>query len=322
MTDIEQNPALQTPQIPHPDPYMEEDEINLLDLMLVLVKHKWLIIGMVFITGVAAVFYSLSLTNIYRSEATVGLRPEKKATVNPLSALGGLGGIVAGQLGLGGGGSLEKLEVVLQSRNLTNRIINKYNLMPIIFADDWNAAKKTWRTDKPPTLQDGWKAMQGLLQVKLNAKQSTLMVGIEHEDPQKAKQFTEYYITELSETLRQEVLRDAAENMRFYREQLSRTSDSFLKEKLYALLANEIETETFARAQKYYGFLVLDPPIVPDPDKKVKPKRSVICMLSVVVAFFTAVFIAFLIEFIQRIKAEDPERYRQMIQGLKIWQRH
>jgi hypothetical protein len=44
--------------------------------------------------------------------------------------------------------------------------------------------------------------------------------------------------------------------------------------KISELLAKEIEKETFARAQKYYSFIVLDPPIAPDIDKKVKPKRA------------------------------------------------
>ena len=54
----------------------------------------------------------------------------------------------------------------------------------------------------------------------------------------------------------------------------------------------EIEKETFARAQKYYSFIVLDPPVAADIDKKVKPKRALICTLSVTVAGFLAIFLA------------------------------
>ena len=104
-----------------------------------------------------------------------------------------------------------------------------------------------------------------------------------------AKKMVEFYIIEVSEFLREETLNDAEENKRFLRQQLDQTSDVLLKEKIYILLANEIEKETFARAQKYYSFTVLDPPIVPDLNKKVKPKRRIICILSVTVVFFTAV---------------------------------
>ena len=314
----------QTPQPiqiqPFPD--MDEDETNLLDLMLVLVKHKIMIIGLVLLTGLAALIYSLKLTNIYRSEATIALRSEGKNSTNPLAGLGGIGGIMAGQLLLGGGGTLEKLEVVLQSRNLTSRVINKYNLMPLIFSEVWDADKKKWNTDSPPTLQDGWNIMKGMLKVKSDSRTNTIKVGVEHEGPETAKKFVEYYLTELSETLREEVLHDSAENMHFFREQLSKTSDTLLKEKIYTMLVKEIERDTFARAQKYYSFVVLDPPIVPDSDKRVKPKRSIICLLSVTLAFFIAIFLAFLTEFFQHIRLEDQDRYQKIVQGIKIWNNH
>ena len=299
-------------------PYPEEDEINLLDLLMVLVKHKFLIIGMVFLSGTAAVVISLLMTNIYRSEATLVARTQEEASFNPLTALGGLGGAMAEGLGLGGGGSLEKLEVVLKSRNLTNRVIKKYELMPVIFSHDWSEKKKKWDTDKPPTLQDGWEEMQDRLTVRVDIKKNTIKVSFDHEHPKTARKVVDYYLTELSEILREEVLKDAAENMRFFRKQLEKTIDSLLEEKIYSMLAKEIEKETFAKAQKYYSFLVLDPPIVPDADKQVRPKRALICILSIIVAFFVAVFLAFIKEYAHRLKTEDQERYQEMVQGMRF----
>ncbi len=304
-------------------PVTEEDEINLLDLFLVLLRHKFLIGFLVVAAGVGAVFYSLSLENIYRSEATLTPREEEKSGPS-IPSLGGLGGMVAGQLGIGGGGSLEKLEVVLSSRELTLKIIQKYDLMPKIFQDQWDEKKKAWlpEVEEPPSLQDGMKAIKdGMLKVSTDPEKGTLTVGIEHKDPALAKQWVDYYVKELSETLRAEVLHDANENKRFFTEQLDRTSDALLKEKIYNLMAKEIEKETFAKAQKYYSFQVIDPPIVSDLDKKVAPKRSIICILSVFVAFFFAVFLSFFLEFIRRIRTDDPERYRQIKNGLKPWKR-
>jgi len=258
------------------------------------------------------------MSNIYRSEATLVARTQEEASFNPLSALGGFGGAMAEGLGLGAGGSLEKLEVVLKSRNLTNRVITKYNLMPFIFSHDWNEKMKKWDTDKPPTLQDGWKEMQDRLTVRMDIKKNTIKVGIDHEDPKTARKVVNYYLTELSEILREEVLKDAAENMRFFRKQLEKTVDSLLEEKIYSMLAKEIEKETFARAQKYYSFLVLDPPIVPDPDKQIRPKRALICILSIIVAFFLAVFLAFIKEYAHHLKTEDPERYQEMVQRMRF----
>ena len=112
---------------------------------------------------------------------------------------------------------------------------------------------------------------------------------------------------------REVTIQYAREKASFVEEELSKTSDALLREKLYTLLANEIEKETFARARQYYNFEVIDPPIVPDLNKKVKPKRSIICVLTVIVAFFLAVFIAFFLEFFQNARENtDPEQREKL----------
>ena len=320
--DIQRAEAKNSPQSPqvYPDAPYDEDEINLLDLFMVLVRRKWLIIGLVALTGVAALIISLLMTNIYRSEATIAAREtEQSAGKSITGALGGLGGLVASEIGLGGGSDADKIEVLLKSRRLAELVVEKHNLLPILFDTKWDSRKKTWIETPAPTIQDAYKMIKGdLLKVSRDRKTDVITASIEHKDPQFAKSMMQYYLTELSEGLRAKVLKDAQENMRFLTEQLDRTTDPLLREKIYNMLAKEIEKDTFARAQTYYGFYVLDPPIAPDLNKKAKPKRSLICILSVVVAFFVAVFLAFFLEYLNRLKTEEPDRYQQLKDGLRL----
>jgi uncharacterized protein involved in exopolysaccharide biosynthesis len=308
---MEQRPPEQRvpPEYPppyYPYPYEPEDEINLLDYFMVLWKHKWLIIGMVFLAGLAAVFFSLRMTNIYRSEATIIPRQEEKSATPPsLAILRGLGGMAEELVGLGTGGSLDKFEVVLKSRYLSQRIVEKYKLMPRLFEEDWDAEKKAWLINPAPTFQDGYKALMDMLSVSRDRKSDVMTIKFDHKDPRFAKEMAEHYLTALSETLREETLKDAEENQRFLRKQLEQTPDALMKEKISAMLAREIEKETFARAQRYYSFQVLDPPFVPDLDKEVKPRRALICILSVTVAFFVAIFLAFFLEYIHNVRTRE-----------------
>jgi len=321
-------PASPPPAGYYPPPYYypneDEDEINLLDLLIVLLKHKFLIVGVVFLAAIGSVLYALSLDNIYRSEATIIPRAEEKTAVpSALSALGGLGGIAGDMLGLGGGGSLDKFEVVLNSRTFATKIYKKHkdDILPGLYEDAWDAASKKWYDDveKPPTVQDINKAISEFLTINSDKKTGTLVLQVEHTDPAYAKKMVDYYLTELSDSLREETLRDATENQKFLSGQIEQTPDVLLKEKIYALLAKEIEKETFARAQNPYSFLILDPPIVPDLDKRVKPKRRMICMLSVIVAFFMAVFLSFFLEYIQNTRnSEDPERIERFKQSIRL----
>ena len=292
----------------YPYPYEPEDEINLLDYFMVLWKHKWLIIGMVLLAGLAAVFFSLRMTNIYRSEATIIPRQEEKSATPPsIAILRGLGGMAEELAGLGSGGSLDKFEVVLKSRYLSQRIVDKYKLMPRLFDEEWDSAKKAWLVKPAPTFQDAYDALMGMLTVSRDRKSDVMTIKFDNKDPQFAKEMADRYLTELSETLREETLKDAEENQRFLRKQLEQTSDVLMKEKISAMLAKEIEKEIFARAQTYYSFQVLDPPFAPDLDKKVKPKRALICVLSVTVAFFMAVFLAFFLEYIHNVRTREVE---------------
>ena len=173
--------------------------------------------------------------------------------------------------------------------------------------------------EEPPTQQDITKAISGLLTILADKKKSVLTIAVEYTDPTYAKKMVEYYLRELSDTLREGTLKDATENQKFLSGLIEKTSDVLLKEKIYALLAKEIEKETFARAQNPYSFQVLDPPIVPDLDKKVKPKRSMICMLSVIVAFFMAIFLAFFIEYVNNVRDnEDQERIERFKDSLDL----
>ena len=310
----------------YPQPYPEEDEINLLDYLIVLLKHKRLIAGIVGGAAVLAVVVTILMTNIYRSEATITARQQEKAEGgSALAALRGVAGIAGELVGFGSGGDVDKIETLLKSRELVRRVVEKNSLLPRLFEDDWDPKKKEWKENPAPTIQDAYKLFKDdLLTVSRDRKTNIVTVKIDHKDPQFAKQLVDHYLTELSETLREETLNDAAENQRFLREQLDKTFDALLREKISNLLAKEIEKETFARAQRYYSFIVLDPPVVSDLDKKVKPKRALICILSVIVAGFFAVFAAFFAEYVHNVKAsEDPERLNTLRRyvDFRLWKK-
>lgn len=303
----------------HELPYLEEDEINLLDYLIVLLRHKWLIMGMVLLSGLAAVFTTLRMPDIYRSEATIAPRQKERTASSALSAFEGLGGLAGDIVGLGGGGSLEKIEVVLKSRHLSRTVVGRHNLMPRLFEEAWDKEKKKWKQNPTPTLQDAHATLVGMMTLSRDRRSDMLTIQIDDTDPGFAKEMVDHYLSALSESLRKETLQDAKENQHFLRKQLEQVSDPLLKEKLYSLLAREIEKETFARAQKYYGFLVLDPPIEPDLNKPVGPNRRLTGILAVIVSFFVAVFIAFFLEYIHHLKTVgDPLRLKRLKNSLRL----
>lgn len=302
--------------------FYEEEEINLIDFLIALLRHKFLIMGMVFIAGVGAVVMTSGKERTYRSEAVITPRTQETTKIfSARSTEGMVSGMAGEQISFGGSGSREKILAVLNSRNLAGTVIEKYKRMPILFPGKWDSDKDKWKTDAPtPTLQDGILAIRGMLHVDVKKKGSRgITVGIVNKDPEMAKRLVNEYLTTLSESMREAVLRDTAENKRFLEEQLGETPDPLVVEKIYALLAAEIEKDTFARGQKYFGFRILDPPVAPDLNKGEPTRRKSTILLSVVVAFFLAIFMAFMIEYFRRFKTENREQYNELVEELKVW---
>jgi uncharacterized protein involved in exopolysaccharide biosynthesis len=307
---------------PYPPGTVEEDEINLLDLFIVLLKHKVMILSVISLAGIAAVVISLLMPNVYRSEATIAPTTQEKAggILSTLGGLGGFGAMIASEAGIGATGSLDQFDVVLKSRDLTNSIIRQYELMPFLFEDDWDAENKKWKKnekEKQPKFEDAYKAIHKLLTVKPEKKQNVMRISFESKDPEMARTILNYYIVGLSEFLRQQTLEDAAAQQLHLTQQLTKTIDPLLKNRLYELIAKQIEKETLAKIQRHYSFTVIDPSFVPE--RKFKPKRALICMISAVAAFFIAIFLAFFLEYVKNLKTrEDPERLANLRKSMRL----
>jgi len=79
-----------------------------------------------------------------------------------------------------------------------------------------------------------------------------------------------------------------------------------MRKTLFDLIANEQKNVMLANTQKDFAFRVLDPAV--EPDKKIKPKRSLIVILAVFVAGFLAALYAFIKEGIAKRREEENSR--------------
>jgi uncharacterized protein involved in exopolysaccharide biosynthesis len=292
-----------------PDTAYDDEEVHLLDLFIVLLRHKVLIFLFVFLTGSVAAAVSLWLPDIYQSAATIVPTTQERGG-GALSALGGFGAMIAGEAGIVTAGSIEQFDVVLKSRELTASIVRRYNLQPYLFAERWDPTRKAWR-EEAPKFEQIHGAMQNRLTVRKDKNQNVVNLSFEAQEPEMARKILNYYIDGLSDFLRNQILTDAAAQQRHLGEQIAKTSDPLLRNRLYELIAKQIEQETLARVQRYYSFNVIDPPYVPE--RKFKPKRTLICVLSVVVALFLAIFLAFFLEYVRNLRTrEDPARLESL----------
>src|SRR4051812_37019726 len=98
----------------------EADEISLLDLLIMLARHKLLIVAMPFAVAVAAAGYSLTMVNVFTASTRILPPQGQSSTSAALAQLGGLAGLA------GVKNSSDLYIGMLKSRTVADNMIQRF----------------------------------------------------------------------------------------------------------------------------------------------------------------------------------------------------
>ncbi len=290
------------------------DEIDLLELWRILLKYKRVILLATFGAAIVAAGISLLMPNIYRAEVLLApvVSADDAKSGGLASALGGLGGLASmAGISIGGSSSTEENLAVLQSRDFLWKFVQEKKLMPILFEDAWDEQQKKWKeadVKKQPGQMDVHRLFTkgGLLSVDKDKKTDLVTVAVEWGDAALAANWANALVEKLNQYLAQQAIARSESNLKYLNEELMRAQIEEMRKTLFDLIANEQKQAMLANAQKEFAFKVLDPAV--EPDKKIKPKRSLIVILTAFVAGFLAILYAFIMEGIAKRREEENSR--------------
>ncbi|MEJ2333312.1 MAG: Wzz/FepE/Etk N-terminal domain-containing protein, partial [Desulfobulbaceae bacterium] len=212
---------------PFPVGESREDEIDLIELWRVVWAGKLFIIAfVVFCTLVAGVVSFVFLPKIYKSTAALIPAKQEKSS---LGSLGGLIGNLALPISLPGQGS-SNIMSFLESRTLKERLITKYNLLPVLYSDLWNPETKKWAVDAPDDKPTLIKALQaGILDAYFSVSQDKnndlINLSWSGEEPAFCALMLERVIKELTFFLENEYVSDAKREREFVEGQLAKATE-------------------------------------------------------------------------------------------------
>jgi len=146
----------------------EEDEINLLQLLLVIVRRKMLIIKVCSVVMVLSVCYSLTLKNTYTATSKF-YPPQKETPIGNLASLIAQAGPLASLGGLGGPGDLYL--AITKSRTVADAVVKRLDLQ-----------KADGRT---LSLEKARNGLMGATKIAVG-KDGIITVAANSKDPQKA----------------------------------------------------------------------------------------------------------------------------------------
>jgi tyrosine-protein kinase Etk/Wzc len=294
----------------------EEDEINLIDLLIVLAKHKTMILKATLGAALLAVGVTLLMPNVYTG--TAGILPpqqSKSSASELLSQLGGLAGAAGSSLGIKNPNDL--YIAMLKSRTLMQKIAKRFDLQKVYDQE---------------TITGTLKALEGNTSIN-SGKDGIITVEVSDLEPKRAAEMANAFIEELDKLMQTFALTDAGQRRTFFEQQLkqarNKLTDAELvldktpnislqyldavrnlkyQEAMWEIIAKQFEMAKLDEAKDFPLIQVLDK--AAPPEKKSKPKRSLIVILATLVAFFLAVIWAFVREAMQRAKEQPAQAER------------
>jgi len=296
-----------------PPPVAEDDEINLMDYWRTLMRFKWMIVLITFLSGAGAIAVAFNMPPVYRAEALLAPAGEDKNAASALSGqFGGLASLAGINIG-GGGGETETAVATMESRIFSNEFITDQKLMPIMFEEKWDASSKRWLVENKediPTLWDAYKKFdQDMRTISADKKTGMYTLAIEWSDPELAADLVNKLVKKINHHQKQAAIIEAKRSIAYLENQLNETSVVEMQQAIYRLIEAQTKNIMLANVRDEYIFKVIDPAVVPE--EKIKPKKKLIAILGVIVGFMLSVFLAFFISFVRKQKETSLEENKQ-----------
>jgi hypothetical protein len=293
------------------------DEINLLEYIYALVKHKWWIIGFTLLGLIGGYIAALIKGPTWVAEVVIAPRETESQKTPSFAGLGALGGIVASQLNLSGNASLDKIDLILDSREFGAKLIDHYSLLPTIykiqwtkeFNKAWDSTNKIWKSGfiPPKPLEMGDYIKAKYLKKTTNSN-NTMTLQIKSRDSTFSFHLGNHYLDFLNDYIKLNVQSEARDNVSYLEKQLIAITDPLLREKIQGLIANEIEKEMVVSKE---AFKIVDPIYL---SKTFKEKKIYTLAMGVGLFFIIILIILFSYAFSSSEKTIED---KQLIQKIK-----
>jgi capsular polysaccharide biosynthesis protein len=157
---------------------------------------------------------------------------------------------------------------VLQSEALTERYIEKNDLLPILFSERWDAAKGGWTATSPDEVPTLWKGnvyfKKKVRSLTSDSKTGLVTLQITWTDPKLAAQWANDLVRETNSHLKGVAITEAERNIAYLREQRAKSDLVSAREAIASILRNEINNEMLARGSDQYALKIIDPAVPPE----------------------------------------------------------
>ena len=297
----------------------DNNENALFILIDILKRYKNMFVAAVMVTSLTGLIYALLATSLYRADVTI---ISNQAEGEALSSLARQYSSLAQIAGINVSGNspvtdTDRSLAILTSRSFIEEFAIKRNIKQILFEQLWDEDKKEWERDQPPTAAQTYEVMAGdVIAVDIDKRTNLISFSVVWSDPKIAAQWANQMIEDLNAKVRSEQIESYRQEIAFVKSQLDESEQDYLlsmdefsqssKLALQSVMLNLIEELTkkvmVANVRNEFAFKIIDPAVVPE--KKYKPSKTNIVILSFLTGIFLGLFLILSINYASQLKLQ------------------
>jgi uncharacterized protein involved in exopolysaccharide biosynthesis len=279
-------------------------EIQLGELWSALTSHRRVIAVCVILFSGAAVAFALLSPKIYRADTLLAPAPAVDGTRRFAGAAGGLAAFIGAANLMSDGTRTTEALAVLRSRAFTLKFIQDENLMQVLFADRWDAQNKRWlNPERPPTLEDAYRKFDSDVRRVIDDEETGLVrLEIYWTSPSLAARWANLLVERLNSQMRASAIAEAKASLGYLDRELQKANVVEMRQVLFGLVETQTKREMLANVEREFVFTVVDPAMVPDIDKHVKPKRPFIALAGVMLGLIVGCLISLFMTYSKRAR--------------------
>jgi len=283
-----------------------DDEIDFREIYSTLWLNKKFILILTGVFAVLTAIYSLSLANLYRSQALLVPTSLNSNNTSQYSALASVAGV-----NLGDSSPDVTLAIAfINSKKIINQLIKHESFLPdlmaakkwdiksnsIIYDDDlYDKKNKKWVREvvfpfqQVPSEQEAFKLFSKQINITEDEKKQLVTLSVEHISPSVAQQWAEWIIDEANTMVANLRIEEAESSINYLNEQIKLTPYAELRTMFFDLIQQNTQHMMLAKVTNHYALTIIDPPLIPE--DKSKPNRALIVVLGTFVGIMLSILI-------------------------------
>lgn len=279
-----------------PTDHSPSADLSLLALLRFLGRNKKTISLTVIAATLSGVLLAFSLPPRYRADVVVA-PAEGGGGVGDLGGLGGLTGLASlAGVNLGGSTGKKSQEALeyLKSRVFARGFIERHSLMPVLFANKWDASKSRWRdpADAPTIAEGVEKFIRKVALIVEDKHRGMITVSVIWGDRVAAAEWANEMVAEADSALRERAITEQNRSVEYLKSEAEQTNTVEIGNAISKLTETELKNAMVARTRDAYAFKVIDPAVPPDPKDRYSPNRPLIVAVAVFAGLVLGALIA------------------------------